>query len=273
MARIRSLKIGFYQNEHLAALSAHHRLLFAGLWLIADRAGRIEDRPVKIRAELFPYESSLDIDAMLTDLSGPCESLRRYTVDGQRYIQICKFLRHQNPHPKEAPSQIPKETEESLAKTQSREITRKATDEPCNFIDEPGGSGSGYGNGSGNGNGSTPPLAALAPAVSTTTTKAAKIELLPVGFPEFWAAYPKRKNKPDAIRSWKKQNPPLAEVIAALSWQVNQPQWCKEGGQFIPGPERYLNQRSWEEEPFHVPNEAGDVWAEVERIRAARRDS
>ena len=38
------------------------RLLFVGLWTIADRNGRLEDRPKRIRAELFPYDE-IDADA------------------------------------------------------------------------------------------------------------------------------------------------------------------------------------------------------------------
>ncbi len=108
MARARNLKPSFFTNDKLAELPPLTRLLFAGLWTVADREGRLEDRPLKIKAEVLPYDNC-KIDRMLQDLHGHGFILR-YTVAGTRYIQVVKFLRHQNPHQKEAPSTIPPPT-------------------------------------------------------------------------------------------------------------------------------------------------------------------
>lgn len=105
MARIRSLKIGFFKNEELAALSPHHRLLFEGLWLLGDREGRLEDRPRRIKAELFPYES-LDVEPMLADLHTR-NFITRYTADGAGYIAVSEFRKHQRPKSDEPVSVIP----------------------------------------------------------------------------------------------------------------------------------------------------------------------
>lgn len=104
--RQRTLKPGFFKNEDLGAMSAHERLLFAGLFLIADRSGRFEDRPSRIKAEVFPYDEGLDIEAMLARLAG-CGFIVRYTSGGKRYGVIPTFNVHQNPHPKEPASLIP----------------------------------------------------------------------------------------------------------------------------------------------------------------------
>lgn len=105
MARARMIKPAFFTNEELPDLDAHTRLLFIGLWTIADREGRLEDRPRKINAELFPYEH-LDIDGMLSNL-GRKGFIHRYTVDEIRYIQVVNFLKHQRPHHNESESNIP----------------------------------------------------------------------------------------------------------------------------------------------------------------------
>lgn len=89
-----------------------HRLLFQGLWLIADRCGRIEDRPKRIHADIFPFDGDLDVDAMLTDLaqadSGDDQPfIVRYTVNGQRLIEVCKFGKHQRPAASEPDSVLP----------------------------------------------------------------------------------------------------------------------------------------------------------------------
>lgn len=109
MARSRNIKPQFFLNEHLAQKSPYARLLFVGLWCLADCKGRMEDRPMRIKAALFPYES-VDIDALLNELTmGPENFIVRYEVDGNRYIEIPTFGKHQNPHKreKEAGSQIP----------------------------------------------------------------------------------------------------------------------------------------------------------------------
>lgn len=103
MARYRTLKIGFFVNEDLCSLSPHHRLLFAGLWLLADRNGILEDRPKRIGAELFPYEHhTLDIHAMLDDLArGDDPFVTRERTHDHAYLVIRKFGNHQQPHQRE----------------------------------------------------------------------------------------------------------------------------------------------------------------------------
>ena len=49
MARSRNIKPGFFKNEDLLDLPYEYRLLFVGLWTLADREGYLEDRPKRIR--------------------------------------------------------------------------------------------------------------------------------------------------------------------------------------------------------------------------------
>jgi hypothetical protein len=55
VARSRNIKPGFFLNDELAECEPLARILFAGLWCIADREGRLEDRPKRIKAEVLPY--------------------------------------------------------------------------------------------------------------------------------------------------------------------------------------------------------------------------
>jgi hypothetical protein len=105
VARIRSIKPGFFSNEHLAELSFAHRLCFAGLWTLADREGRLEDRPRRIKAALFPYDE-VDVDALLNGLAGK-DFVTRYVADGVPYLEIPTFSQHQRPKLDETPSVIP----------------------------------------------------------------------------------------------------------------------------------------------------------------------
>ncbi len=107
MPRARNIKPGFFKNEFLAELSPTCRLLFIGLWCLADRRGRLEDRPLKIKGELFPFES-VDVDALLNELAeSQGRFIIRYEADGERYIEVLNFYKHQNPHMREAESVIP----------------------------------------------------------------------------------------------------------------------------------------------------------------------
>jgi hypothetical protein len=107
MARARNIKPGFFTNEELVELPFSTRLLFIGLWTLADREGRLEDKPKRIKMHLFPADE-IDVDEALCSLQ-KSGFLKRYEVDGARYIQVLAFRKHQNPHRDEKPSSIPPE--------------------------------------------------------------------------------------------------------------------------------------------------------------------
>lgn len=97
--RARNLKPAFFKNEDLADLPFEYRLLFQGLWCIADAQGRLEDRPKRIKADIFPYDS-VDVVAGLDSLQAK-GFIERYTASEVACIQIVNFSRHQHPHKKE----------------------------------------------------------------------------------------------------------------------------------------------------------------------------
>jgi hypothetical protein len=105
MARARNIKPGLFKNEILGVADPLYTLMFEGLWVLADREGRLEDRPLRIKAEVFPYRE-VDPEAMLNWLVAN-GFIRRYVVAGKRYILICEFVKHQNPHKNESESVIP----------------------------------------------------------------------------------------------------------------------------------------------------------------------
>lgn len=105
MARSRNIKPGFFTNEDLVELDFATRLLFAGLWTIADKAGRLEDRPRKIKMAIFPADN-VDVDVMLDELNG-YGFILRYEINGEKYVQVQAWSKHQNPHHTEKASIIP----------------------------------------------------------------------------------------------------------------------------------------------------------------------
>lgn len=106
MARSRNIKPSVMDNEELAELPALTRLLFIFLWMLADREGRLEDRPKRIAAQALAYDRSADVGAMLDDLH-KAGFITRYVAHGIACIQINQFAKHQTPHIREAESTLP----------------------------------------------------------------------------------------------------------------------------------------------------------------------
>lgn len=111
MGRIRYLKPDFFKDEDLAEHPCWIRLLFAGLWTIADKEGRLEDRPKRIKVDVFPYDN-VDVEKGLSELSkiknhSKRPFIQRYEVNGEGYIQIINWHKHQKPHHTEKDSFFP----------------------------------------------------------------------------------------------------------------------------------------------------------------------
>ena len=67
-------------------------------------------------------------------------------------------------------------------------------------------------------------------------------------FDIFWNSFPKKKKKEDARKAWNTTRPNIEEVLKALEWQKQSPEWFKQGGQFIPYPATWIRSHSWEDE-------------------------
>jgi len=106
VARSRNIKPSLFKNEVLGVADPLYTILFEGLWVLADREGRLEDRPLRIKAEVFPYRDKIDMGKML-DWLQTNGFIARYQVAGKGYVQILSFAKHQNPHKNEAESELP----------------------------------------------------------------------------------------------------------------------------------------------------------------------
>jgi hypothetical protein len=229
MARARNIKPGFFKNEVLVGMPYEYRLLFIGLWTIADRQGRFEDRPVRIKMEVFPGDN-VDVEAGLQALHDKGFILR-YSVEGERYCQVLAWDKHQTPHVKEAQSTIPAPDKHSASTVQAPDKHQASTafsgtspsDSliPDSLIQKP-----------------------LAQLAERSTDLAQEFE-------RFWSAYPRRVGKRAAAKVFAKLRPDeelLGVMLAALERQGNSDQWRRDGGQYIPHAATWLNGRRWEDE-------------------------
>lgn len=71
------------------------------------------------------------------------------------------------------------------------------------------------------------------------------------GFDAFWSAYPLKKAKATAEKAWAKLKPSAdlqAAILSAIAAHKLSADWMRDGGQYIPHPTTWLNQRRWEDE-------------------------
>ncbi len=94
MARIRTIKPEFWQDEKLSPCDPLTRLVFLGLVSLADDAGRLVDNLRLIDAQIFPNTSDTAHEALMR-LSGMGRIRRGITASGQRIIEIANWSRHQ----------------------------------------------------------------------------------------------------------------------------------------------------------------------------------
>jgi len=94
MARIRTIKPEFWQDEKLAPLPEIDRLVFLGLISMADDCGRLLDNVKVIDAFIFAESSRTSRESLAT-LSRIGRVERGKTASGQRVIQIVNWTKHQ----------------------------------------------------------------------------------------------------------------------------------------------------------------------------------
>ena len=236
MARARNIKPALFKNEVLGVADPLYTLCFEGLWLLADRDGRLEDRPIRIRAEIFPYREGLNIESILEWLA--CNDfIIRYRHGENRYIQIVNFAKHQNPHKNEAPSEIPEFTT------------------ACNGSDFIG-TGSDF---IGCAPADSLSLDSLSSdSLSTETGKDQKHLVTDVtDFESFWKFYPRKVSKSESLKAWNKINPDqqlVASICNGLTKYLASADWAKDDGQFIPHASTWLNQSRWNDSPKPASN-------------------
>lgn len=224
MARTRNIKPAFFDNDILGSLTPLNRLLFIGLWCIADREGRLEDRPRRIKKTLLGYD-----DVTAEETSGMLQQLHdngfiiRYKANDENYIQIINFTKHQNPHMKEKNSEIPPppgfktETSEQNC-TRTRQIQCK-NNEPEKIEHVP----------------------------EEELTQG----IQDMRFAAFWAEYPNKKAKQNARKAWMRIKPTkvlFEKIMIAVKMAKNSVEWTKENGRFIPHPATWLNGGRWDDE-------------------------
>ena len=260
MARARNIKPAFFKNYDLADAGPVAQLLFAGLWCLADREGRLEDKPRLIKAELFPYYDC-DINGELTELER-LGFVRRYKVGDVAVIEVLNFKKHQTPHNTEKASALPAYHGQKPLEAAPAVGNGELTVNPPLEND-----------------GKTPD--SLIPDSLIPDSLIHDTPIPPkgvaAGFAEFWSAYPLKKAKATAEKAWAKLKPSAdlqAAILSAIAAHKLSADWQRDGGQYIPHPTTWLNQRRWEDEVIHARSQRPDQnrpRSAVDEVREAIR--
>ena len=72
-------------------------------------------------------------------------------------------------------------------------------------------------------------------------------------FETFWTAYPRKKSKGQAWKTWlklkkEKSMPDLKTILKAIGLQKTGKDWLEDAGKFIPHPATWLNAYGWDDE-------------------------
>lgn len=188
MARIRTIKPGFFRSHDVSQLSFRARLTWIGLWTYVDDEGRGKDDARIIKGDLWPLEDDVtwqDVQDDLTELSVSAHVVR-YTVNGHHFLAIPKWLEHQvisRPSPSKFPAPNPMNMRDAGLFTEDSVSTHGANT-------------AGTGNreqGKGTGNREMEP----SPMVTASASDVAEL------FESAWSHWPKKVERADAQKRFK----------------------------------------------------------------------
>lgn len=97
MARARNLKPGFFRDAKVVSCSFQARILFQGLWCMADYMGRLKYNPMEVKMEIFPADD-VDVPACMEELNSTGLITMYHDCSGAALVQVTNFTKHQNPH-------------------------------------------------------------------------------------------------------------------------------------------------------------------------------
>lgn len=225
----------FWDDEKLSTISRDARLIFIALWNFSDDYGTVKAHPVWLKNHIFPYDEGLKLGTFTSWLK-EIETLRAiipFQDNGESYYFITNFKKHQTiNHPSNARNPEPPgnilehyrsptvalPTEVNISKVNI--IEKNSSGQKC--TDEKNGSG------------------------QKCTAKNDEFE-------QFWATYPKKKNKGRAESTWNKLKklkklPDITIILTKLDELKKAHEWTKEDGEYIPHPASWLNAAGWNDE-------------------------
>jgi hypothetical protein len=97
MARIRTIKPEFWEDEKISSLPISCRLFYIGTWSFADDNGVVRGNPAVLKSKIFPYDDNLRVNEVLKWLDALVEArmLVPISYKNESYYVIRTFRSHQ----------------------------------------------------------------------------------------------------------------------------------------------------------------------------------
>jgi hypothetical protein len=215
-------------QRHAGKLAEFAQALYPQVVVYADDHGREHGDAFTIKHAVWPtsHRTESDFEKALSAMHA-AGLITRYEVKGVIYFQVNEFEEHQYGLHKRRKSKFPEVPGNS---GNALEIPGRNEPETNRTEEEP-------------------------------ETKGAIRRREEDGIAEFdlfYAAYPRKEKRPDALKAWQQVAPTKAEqhlILSAIARSRASPQWTKDGGMFIPLPASWLRGRRWEDQPTEVLDE------------------
>lgn len=235
----RIIKESICTSDSIDGLGWFEEVFFYRLIVNVDDYGRFDARPAILKARLFPLKDITikQVENALIKLS-TAGMVLVYTYDCKPFLQLCAWSKHQQI--RNHKSKFPEPAKE-CSETQSGDIENKELKSVEINHNQ---------------------LKPVAPVIQSnpntnpkrnpeSNTRENALGVCDDRFERFWIAYPRKKNKGAAEKSFEKLKPSetlLETMLTALEKGKQTRDWQRENGQFIPYPATWLNARGWEDE-------------------------
>lgn len=205
------MKPEFWQSEEMAALPPRTQLLAIGLLNFADDEGYFKAHPSLIRAAIFPFTEDSLNIHGMLSELSEADYLRLFQGDDGKNYGLIT----------------------SFSKHQRVSHPKPSVIKPLDPFREPSVNDAGE-------------------CVSGKEGKGKEGNKATASqFDEFWLAYPRKKNKGQAQKAWKKI---AANLVPMILSDLRSRTWPPDP-QYIPYPSTYLNAKGWEDEDTPTPTE------------------
>lgn len=214
-------------DEEINQLSWGAEVFYRRLTSVLDDYGRFDGRSQMLLAALYPLKLDRVSVPDVVKWIDECREaglVRMYTVAGRPYVEDLKWDQRMRSSKSKWPSP-----------SNDRNLRDYVSDPPSSACESVHPPSSATGDGVGDGDEKTP------------------LEPLSIGFDRFWEAWPKGKKvaRVAALKAWKRLRASeelVKTILDALEKHKLSRKWIKDGGEYIPHPSTWLNQRRWEDE-------------------------
>lgn len=229
LSKVRALHPDFFSDEAVAEVSIPARLLFAGLWCFACDHGHLADKPKQIKRWIYATDD-VNTAALLRELEA--ENLIERDAG---WIFIPRLAKRQRIDPRYFKT-CDRDDCIKPDKPDSQRKTPRAPAEPTQSPVVPTRGPTTDGDGDGDGD-----------VKKTSASTDVERE-----FAEWYAAYPRKKAKADALKAYKaaRKKAMASEILDGLRGLL--PELNAVAENFRPYPASWLRAESWEDEPSNV---------------------